>query len=217
MDIERVNEHTLKFFISYVDMEERGFDREEIWYNRERGEELFWDMMDEAHHLESFPIEGPLWIQVQALEKGLEITVTKAQISKDGTKLELPITKDKHIDISLMPETETLVGPTDDDDEDEEEGELSFLLKFSDFEDLIDLSFRMEDAILKTELYHYNDHYYLYVVFDKDATDYECENDISQMLEFGSESGLTEHVLQEYGKLILSGNVFQEIRKYFGH
>ena len=219
MDIERVNEHTLKFFISYGDIEERGFDREEIWYNRERGEELFWDMMDEAHHLESFPIEGPLWIQVQALEKGLEIIVTKAQMSKDGTKLELPISKDKHLDIPISPETQEF-GEDEkevENGESDEDEELTILLKFSDFEDLIDLSWRMTDAILQTTLFHYNDEYYLFVMFDNDATDFEWENDLSHMLEFSVESGLTEHILQEYGKVIIANDVFTVIRKHFDH
>lgn len=95
MEIERINEHTVKFYISYGDIEDRGFDREEIWYNRERSEELFWEVMDEVHEEEEFAVEGPLWIQVQALDKGLEIVVTKAQLSKDGQKLELPIPEDK--------------------------------------------------------------------------------------------------------------------------
>src|SRR5690606_26860994 len=101
MEIERINEHTVKFYISYVDIEERGFDREEIWYNRERGEELFWEMMDEIHQEDDFVPDGPLWIQIQALDKGLEVIVTKAQLSKDGQKLELPIPTDKgnmHVD-----------------------------------------------------------------------------------------------------------------------
>src|SRR5690625_6568829 len=84
MEIERINENTIKFYISYLDIEDRGFNREEIWYNRERSEQLFWQVMDEAGSEEAFDIEGPLWIQVQAMEKGLEITVTKAQLSKDG-------------------------------------------------------------------------------------------------------------------------------------
>lgn len=37
MEIERVNEFTIKFFITYRDIEDRGFDREEIWSDRERG------------------------------------------------------------------------------------------------------------------------------------------------------------------------------------
>ena len=31
MEIERINENTVKFFLSYIDIEERGFTREEVW------------------------------------------------------------------------------------------------------------------------------------------------------------------------------------------
>ena len=122
MEIERINENTVKFYISYGDIEERGFDREEIWYNRERSEELFWEMMDEVHQEEEFVVEGPLWIQVQALDKGLEILVTKAQISKDGQKFELPIPNEKLKDFPVDDKIEDLLdhhlnpGHSDDDD-----------------------------------------------------------------------------------------------------
>ena len=89
MEIERINENTIKFYISYIDIEDRGFEREEIWYDRERSEQLFWQMMDEVNYKEDFNVDGPLWIQVQAMDKGLEITVTKAQLYKNGEQLEL--------------------------------------------------------------------------------------------------------------------------------
>lgn len=63
MDIERINENTLKLFISYHDIEERGFTKDEVWYNREKSEELFWSMMDEINDEEYFEVEGPLWIK----------------------------------------------------------------------------------------------------------------------------------------------------------
>src|SRR5699024_12277485 len=89
MEIERINENTIKFYISYLDIEDRGFKREEIWYNRERSEQLLWQMMEELNYKEDFTVEGPLWIQVQALEKGLEVIVTRAQVSKNGKTLDL--------------------------------------------------------------------------------------------------------------------------------
>src|SRR5699024_3500247 len=95
------NENTVKFYISYVDIEDRGFEREEIWYNRERSEQLFWQMMDEVNYKEDFSVEGPLWIQVQALEKGLEIIVTKAQISKGGTPVDSIEDVDESVDITI--------------------------------------------------------------------------------------------------------------------
>src|SRR6476660_1138283 len=149
MDIERINENTVKFYISYIDIEERGFDREEIWYNSERSEELFWEMMDEIHNEEEFTVEGPLWIQVQALDKGLEVLVTKAQLSKDGQKFEMPVPNDKIKDLPVDEKIEELLDQhfhPRDSDEDElelEEESLEFLLAFKDFEDVIMLSSRL--------------------------------------------------------------------------
>ncbi|MFC4620127.1 adaptor protein MecA [Camelliibacillus cellulosilyticus] len=211
MDIERVNEYTVKFFISYGDIEDRGFEREDIWYNRERGEELFWEMMDEANSVEAFPIEGPLWIQVQALEKGLEIIVTRAQLSKDGTKIELPVADDKQLEIPMSHELPDPIGDASIDEEDD----FDFVLRLGDFEDLIDLSRSMKDASFQTSLYHYDDHYYLYVQFDENGTEDEWENDLSRLLEYTEESELTIHFLIDYGKEILPADVFQKVNQYF--
>ncbi len=222
MDIERINENTVKFYISYGDIEERGFDREEIWYNRERSEELFWEMMDEVHQEEEFAVEGPLWIQVQALEKGLEILVTKAQLTKDGQKFELPIPPEKFSD---LPGDGNIVDLLDQhasfqNDEDYllsgDDESLDFLLVFQDFEDLIMLSKQPGLENLDAKLYHFEGRYYLYVEFPEDSIEEEEIDDILSILsEYGYETPVTIHRLQEYGKEILSENVFTEISKYF--
>ena len=66
-------------FITYSDIEARGFSREDLWSNRKRGEEFFWSMMDEINEEEDFVVEGPLWIQVHAFEKGVEVTISKSK------------------------------------------------------------------------------------------------------------------------------------------
>src|SRR5699024_9660413 len=98
MEIERINENTIKFYISYIDIEDSGSEREEIWYDRERSEQLFWQMMDEVNYKEDFNVDGTLWIQVQAVDKDLEITVTKAKLYKNGEQLEL-LTEDDSIEL----------------------------------------------------------------------------------------------------------------------
>ncbi|TCP29741.1 adapter protein MecA 1/2 [Scopulibacillus darangshiensis] len=233
MDIERVNDYTLKFYISYLDIENRGFDREEIWYNRERGEELFWEIMDEAHNQESFPLEGPLWIQVQAMEKGLEIIVTRAQLSQDGSKLELPISEDKHLDIPVNEGLESLISEhfqTDkaekngtkeagDDGSDEElgdDGDLTFLIRFDDLEDVINLSHEFIDhPSVDTALYVYENDYYLDVIFYEDMSEFEQDNRLSCILEYGYETERTIHFIQEYGTEVISENALGDIKKHF--
>jgi len=221
MEIERINENTVKFFISYVDVEERGFDRDEIWYNREKSEELFWEMMDEVHEEEDFTFDGPLWIQVQALEKGLEVVVTKAQISgKDGLRFDFPFSDEKLKDISVDERFEELLDQhfqnKQADDEIEEGDSISFMSYFDDFENIISLSKKGLNHLSSTKLFSLDNKYYLYTEFPFEYfTEEDIDNAISIILEYGQEAQRTVHYVQEYGKEIISENVFEVLKKYF--
>lgn len=227
MEIERINENTIKFYISYIDIENLGYEREEIWYNRERSEQLFWHMMDEVNHKEDFNPEGPLWIQVQAMEKGLEVIVTKAKISKQGEHYELDDIEDNNLDLSEEDNIEDILedtfGKSSQEEskleEDYHEEKLWIIFDFDDFEHVIQLShFMKHDYEIQEEtLYHYNDKYYLYIEFGADILDDDqlLENVTSKILEFANNSNISLHVLEEYGKKIIKDNTFVTLSKYF--
>lgn len=218
MEIERINEYTLKLYISYGDIEERGFDREEIWYNRERSEELFWEMMDEIHQEVEVYLEGPLWIQVHALEKGLEVLVTKAQISKDGSKLELPILDERFKDLPVDEKIEQILdqhfnivkAPST-----EPENPLQFVIRFKHIEDVISLAHRRDFSTLNNRLFAFENNYYLYVEFTEDDDDRDIDNTLSILLEYGQDSQMTIHRLEEYGKIVVAEQALTTIAKYF--
>ena len=223
MEIERINENTVKFYITYVDIENRGFEKEEIWYNRERSEQLFWQMMDEVNFKEDFSVEGPLWIQVQAMDKGLEIVVTKAKVSKDGEHFEFPKEGKSNIEMSISNKLENFIENEiikDDVIEKSTLNELDYIwgvFEFDDIEDMIDLSHALEnvkeDNIL-TKLYGYKNKYYLYIELNDQDIEYQ-DVLLSQISEFSEESDITTHLLEEYGKVIFEDNVFTQIRSYF--
>ncbi|MFT8870876.1 MAG: adaptor protein MecA [Sporolactobacillus sp.] len=223
MKIERINENTLKFYISYMDIEDRGFDREEIWFNKDRSEELFWQIMDEAHHQESFALEGPLWIQVQALEKGMEILVTRAQMMKEGndapTKGALT---NRRLDVPLKAEKEgeETVGEDEKEDTDafqnDEPQDLTFIIEFKDIEDVINLSHAIEaNEGIDSALYHYQNNYYLKITFSDEMDEDKQDDLLSRMLEFGLDTGMTESLIDEYGHLIIKEHALETIRHQF--
>ena|SRR5699024_2248221 len=226
MEIERINENTVKFYISYVDIEDRGFEREEIWYNRERSEQLFWQMMDEVNYKEDFSVEGPLWIQVQALEKGLEIIVTKAQISKGGNPVDSIEEIDDTIDITIDDKAKHILDEKlgkakmeGDANQEvvEDDSNLWMTASFNDLEDIIQLSHYFQgeyESELITTLYYYNDKYYIYVELAPTLFDHQ-EDILSQVLEYSDESNITYHLLDEYGKVILEDDVFAQVRQHF--
>ncbi|PFH87837.1 MULTISPECIES: adaptor protein MecA [unclassified Bacillus (in: firmicutes)] len=220
MEIERINENTFKFSISYLDIEERGFSKDEVWLDRERSEELFWELIDEAHLTEEFIAGGPLWIQVQALDKGLEVVVTKAVISKDGKKVEVNLGEgEKNLEIPFISVDDDDDSDEDDDDDifeamDEEETEL--ILSFKNFEDIISLSHAVNQESFETTLYSFQDYYYLYVKFEEELLD-EVQVDYlsSMLLEYGHRSKVTIHVLEEYGKLIYEKTALPHFKSIF--
>jgi adapter protein MecA 1/2 len=217
LEIERINDHTLKLYISYGDIEERGFDREEIWYNRERSEELFWEMMDEIHGETDFYLEGPLWIQVQALEKGLEVLVTKAQFSKDGSKLELPILDEKFKEFPVDEKIEQMLDQHFHITQTNEinDNPLQFVIRFKNLEDLISLAHRRDFSNLNNRLFAFENQYYLFVEFTEEDTDYDIDNLLSVLLEYGLDSQMTIYRLEEYGKEIIASNALATLAKHF--
>ncbi|PQD95410.1 adaptor protein MecA [Pradoshia eiseniae] len=218
MEIERINENTVKFYISYGDIEKRGFDREEIWYNRDRSEELFWEMMDEVHEEEDFTVEGPLWIQIQALEKGLEVLVTRAQLSKDGQKFDLPI-DDSANSVDLKIESmlnEHFQSEQSMDEQAVEDEALQFVLVFQDFEDIVALSKTNGVNGVITKLYSFENKYYLYVEFPEgEFEEDKIDNILSILLEYSDESRVTIHRIEEYGSVIIPDDVFNTVNQYF--
>ncbi|MBU6081497.1 MULTISPECIES: adaptor protein MecA [Allobacillus] len=233
MEIERINENTLKFYISYRDIEDRGFKREDIWYNRDKGEQLFWEMMDEVNDRETFNIDGPLWIQVQAMDKGLEIVVTKAEISQDGSKLEFPDGEETPMDTSMNEKIESLIensvphkqrkkeayarGSKRTKTAPEEDEDLNMTVKFDDLEDAISLSHSIRDTrFIEDQFFAKENQYYLYVNFPIGfLSETEQENYISRILEYGEETSETIHLLVEYGTSIFEQNALKQLRETF--
>jgi len=220
MEIERINDNTIKFYISYMDIEDRGFNREEIWYNRERSEQLFWQVMEEADHVEEdFEIEGPLWIQVQAMEKGLEITVTKAQMSKDGQNLEVPVDQvmaQNQLDDKL----EDMLGDSDEEgtnDTDHDEKILPHVVTFKDFEDLIQLSHAIEDVHgIEHTIYHYKNQYVMIYMFDDVVLDAYAQNGLKSTIEeYAQKAKISVAMILEYGIPIFDENGLAEIKQLF--
>lgn len=215
--IERINDNTVKFFITYVDIEKRGFARDEIWYNRERGEQLFWQMMDEAHEREDISFDGPLWIQVQAFEKGLEVTVTIAKNVIDAEDdSELGSLLRSAID-EARDQQSVLDQLSELDEETEQEAWAPLAMETDDFEAIISLSKRAGETLSNVDLklFHYNQKYYLWIDFPEEMEPEEEENVLSLLAEYLTFSTQTLAMLAEYGKLILDGDVFAKVRHYF--
>lgn len=222
MDIERINDNTFKVYISYIDIEERGFSRDEIWFNKDKSEQLFWEMMDEVHDDDHFEeLDGPLWIQVHAMEKGLEVIVTRTELTKQDERLGNNSEIDDISGKIFKNGVSSSIGSHEFDDfssymEDLEEIPTDYTFVFESFDDVIGLAKKLDETDLLTSLYFYEGKYYLHIVFDFDISEFDSVlNSLSIVSEFANNSKTTIHIIEEYGKNIIANGVLNELNKHF--
>lgn len=220
MRIERVNDSTIKFFLTYTDIESRGFNKEDLWTNRQRGEEFFWTIMDEVNNeqTEDFAMDGPLWIQVHAFDKGIEVVVSKSQNEHDPYGME-PYTmnienRDLESYINKAIDNEQNYNHTHNDIPVTSE---PLTVHFSNFEDLIKYSHETEhDETIYEDLLYVLDGQYYYQLFFDYRIHFDCMEGIeTKLLEYSEPSQIATAYLEEYGKIIMSNNVRRQIRRYF--
>lgn len=198
MHVERLGENKVRIFISYDDLEERGIDREEIWHNGHKVQELFWDMMERAYLEVGFEVAGPIAVEAFTMPtEGVVVIVT--QIS------------------SLSDSAEKSTEEMDSFVEDERNPALrgSFTFVFQEFEDVLAAARALQETLSAgCSLYHYKGRYYLYI--SEEAIRHLDEEDLyARLSEYGRMSGITQAVLEEYGKLVIADTALPDLAKYF--
>ena len=218
MRIERVNESILKFYLTYTDIEARGFKRDDLWTSRKKGEEFFWSVMEEVNQEEDFFFDGPLWIQVHAFDKGIEVVVTKSknddlQLPEDDSDLNIDEKVNDFINNSMHSDSELrdlLMRAS------EESTEQFFIVHFDSLEDVIQFSYHnYEDVDIEDLLYMYEGKYYYYVEFDDHMSEDAIHSYIAHLLEYANETQISHEQLDEYGKIVMSHNVKRQVKQYF--
>lgn len=216
MDIERVNDNTLKLFITYRDIEDRGYSREEIWYNRAKGEELFWEVITEVNTDDYFELEGPIWIHINASDVGLEVIVTRATFNpeSDIASMFQPVSDADYQDqLDTDEDEQSFVNPIEVE---QEEQTSIYRYVFNDIDDLIPVAKRLINQNLITSLYKFEGKYYVTVQFADTPNKDEARNMNSIMREYLAPSKVTIYRLQEYGVCIMDGNCFETVIQFFG-
>lgn len=195
MRIERISDDQFTIFLTFEDLVERGFTKDDLWHDASNIQNLFSDMMYEASTELGFELEGMLLVQVHLMQaQGMHIIVTQRF---DDIDLDMGI-DDDFIEMKV-----TL----------DESKELMF--SFGEFEDIIQVSTYLgASSIEGGQVYHMDDHYYM-LFNDEDLINQNRENVIAIMSEFSQPSIVTSHRLTEYGKVIYEENAVKQINQDF--
>jgi adapter protein MecA 1/2 len=199
MRVERLAENKVKIFISYEDLEKRGIDRDEMWQNGRKVQELFWDMMECAYAEVGFEVVGPISIEAFTMPtEGIIVIVTQVP--------SLPL------------------GSVEDEEEQQDletvsvevsESLASVVLVFQDFEDVLGAARAVSDhADLACTLYVHENKYYL-VLHEDDMEEEWFDSVWMMLLEYATLSNVSKPYLEEYGKLVISEQPLLTLLRYF--
>src|SRR5690625_1035514 len=195
MRIERISDDQFTIFLTFEDLVERGFTKDDLWHDASNIQNLFSDMMYEASTELGFELEGMLLVQVHLMQaQGMHIVVTQ---KFDEIDIDMDIDED-FIEMKV-----TL----------DESKELMF--SFEEFEDIIQVSsYLMASSIEGGQVYYMDDRYYM-LLDGRDLIDKIREDIIAIMSEFSQPSIVTSHRLKEYGKVIYESNAVKNINQDF--
>ncbi|TFB23947.1 adapter protein mecA [Filobacillus milosensis] len=191
MRLERLSVNQFKIFLTYDDLSERGYSKEDLWNNLPKANQLFQDMLYEACEELNMDLDGMLMVKVHMLQaQGMIIIVTQNDNEEAESEeyIELKVTMD-------------------------ESKEMIFV--FNDLEDVIQAAKGTQYQFdLNASLYVYDHLYYLYIN-ESSLTEKIRQDLISILSEYASPSTMTSYILNEHGKLIAENNALQIFVKYF--
>jgi adapter protein MecA 1/2 len=194
MRVDKIAMNKVRIFISYDDLSARGIDREEIWQNGKKVQDLFWDMMEIAYAEVGFELVGPIAVEAFTMPtEGVVVIVTQVPA--------LPGHSDEADDLDDQDVVQDPFG--------------AFVFVFSDFEEVVRAAriLSLHDALFAS-LYTYKGKYHLY--FDDEATPEELYDVVWAVLhEYGELASVTKAVLDEYGRLIIQRDALSQIAKQF--
>lgn len=191
MRIERVSNSQFTIFLTFDDLLERGFTKEDLWYDASSVRDLFSDMMYEASTELNFELEGMLIVQVHLMQaQGMHVIVTQKaeEINWDEDYIEMKVTLD-------------------------ESKELIF--SFNDFEDIIQVSRSLFTIGIDGGTIYYWDGKYYMLFNDNMFIGRDKEDMIAILSEFSIPSIITSHRLEAYGKRIMKNNAVHQINHIF--
>ncbi|MGY3749636.1 adaptor protein MecA [Vagococcus acidifermentans] len=227
MEMERINENTIRVLIGNDDLAERGITFLDLLGNHKQIESFFYSILEEVDVDEQFQETDSVTFQVLPNRDGLELFISKNTPMADGDDIDGQFEGYQegfadYLKQHMFEQGKDVKSNVDDVDDIEEylsapdAMTLEVVFKLNDFEEFIALAKNIRLANVVTDLYTLNGEYYLVVTFLTDeSTDGQIANDIALLYEYGDKTHITLDMLEEYGRLLMERSALELSRYYF--
>lgn len=214
MEMEHINENTIRVLIESTDLEERGITFLDLLGNHKQIEDFFYSILEEVDVDEKFHESDAITFQVLPSGNGLELFISKGGPLSEDIDFSSTSGNFEANEFSKLIKKQLM----DDDEEKEEENFLDdsskptqeVVLRFNEFEDMISLSKQLYLESATSKLYWYKNSYFLYMIFFiEETTERSVEDQITVALEFTQRTPITQGILMEHGRVIMENNALE--------
>lgn len=191
MRIQKVDEHTIRIFISFNELADRDITITDLFMRSPKTEQLFWELIAQAREEVEFSLDQPFWIQATlASNEEFVITVMK---------------QDEQIEVSVKEKTKKKSAKNK---------KAEWVYVFGEFEDLLNAVKRLPDfSQLRSDLYVYEGEYYL--VLNRLGSGQKRQHAEAVLNEYGESVVMTKAFLVEHGKPIMQSKAVARLIEIF--
>lgn len=219
MEKKRLDENTIQVIIGQDDLDERGITMLDLLGNQKQIEDFFYSVLEEVDTDHQFKKNDSVTFQALPIKDGLELIISK---NVNKTTPASGMNQISQMIANQLKGHDSKVAtnggqPNKDNEKIEESVANTFVIKFADFEDFIELANVLTDDDLASDLYLYHGSYYLVIQnisnqsLASDATlDYQAVAN-----EYGDIVKITPAILEEHGKRIMRQSALDTARYYF--
>jgi len=192
MRVQKVNEHTIRIFISLTELTDRDITMADLFQRSAKTEQLFWELIAQAREEVEFNLDQPFWIQATvATNDEFVITIMKQEEQLEG------LIKDK---VAARKSSKGRV--------------TELVYAFADFEDVLSAVGRLpEFNQLRSGLFEFEEEYYL--VLNRMGSGKKRLLAEAILDEYGEIVATTGVFLSEHGKSIIPVKAVQLLNTSF--
>lgn len=220
MELEHVNENTIRLIILQEDLARRGVNFMEMMQSQGEIEDFFIKILDEFNEMDKFADSDMVSFQVMPHRKGIEVLITKVVHSPQSAHF-LDRLRGLPEEVKNMLEMTEMLEEDEEDYDEDFEGPVHFALvaSFNNFEEVITLAqSKVKLQVAKNSLYTLDGVYYLlaetYIDDDSDD-DILFREDVANILEYATRDDMSGDVLVEHGRVLIENDALSVLRKNF--
>lgn len=191
MRIQKVNERTIRIFISFTELADRDITMADLFQRSPKTEQLFWELIAQAREEVEFNLDQPFWIQATvASNDEFVITVMK---------------QDEQSEILVQEKGKKKVGKRRPSE---------WVYSFEDLEDVISaVALLPEFTQMLSNLYEFESEYYL--VLNRLGSGRKRQLAEAVLDEYGQLVSMTKAFLIEHGKAVIPEKAVETLKASF--